>query len=44
MFGGWSKWNLGIPNEEVKKSKKKQNFGTRKKSKKKKTQFKKARF
>jgi len=44
MFSGWSKWNLGIPNEEVKKSKKKQNFGTRKKSKKKKTQFKKARF
>ena len=48
MFGGWSQWNLGIESEEVEKSKKKQNFGTKKKgkkkSKKKKTQFKKARF
>ena len=28
MFGGWSQWNLGIPNEEIEKIKKKQKFGT----------------
>ena len=36
MFSGWSQWNLGIPNEEVEKIKKKQKFGTKKKTKKKK--------
>ena len=29
LFGGWSKWNLGI--EDVEKSKKKQKFGNKKK-------------
>ena len=33
MFGGWSQWNLGIPNEEIEKIKKKQKFGTKKSTK-----------
>jgi len=33
MFAGWSKWNLGIPNEKIEKIKKKQKFGTKKKTK-----------
>ena len=34
MFGGWSKWNLGIgDSEKIEKIKKKQKFGTKKKSK-----------
>jgi len=37
MFAGWSKWNLGIPNEKIEKIKKKQKFGTKKKKKKSKT-------
>ena len=31
MFSGWSKWNLGI--EDVEKSKKKEKFGGKKKTK-----------
>ena len=30
MFAGWSKWNLGIPNEKIEKINKKQGFGVRK--------------
>ena len=41
MFSGWSQWNLGIPNEEVEKIKKKQKFGTKKKNKTKKKKKKK---
>ena len=32
MFGGWSQWNLGIPNEEIEKIKGKQKFGTKKRT------------
>ena len=31
MFGGWSQWNLDIPNEKIEKIKEKIKFGTKKK-------------
>ena len=35
MFMGWSQWNLGIESEKIEKIKRKQKFGTKKRSKKK---------
>ena len=32
MFMGWSQWNLGIESEKIEKIKKKQKFGTKKKT------------
>ena len=33
MFGGWSQWNLGIPNEKIEKIKEKIKFSNKKKNK-----------